>query len=36
MIDAGKGRQLTIGDLAARSLPVRLRDAAARLLLPYL
>jgi cardiolipin synthase len=36
MIDAGKGRQLTIGDLAERSLPVRLRDAAARLLLPYL
>ena len=36
MIDAGKGRPLTGEDLAARSLPVRLRDAAARLLLPYL
>jgi len=27
---------LTSQDLAARSLPVRLRDAAVRLLLPYL
>ena len=35
-IDAGKGCELTREDLAARSLPVRLRDAAARLLLPYL
>jgi cardiolipin synthase len=31
-----RGEALTRADLAARSLPVRLRDAAARLMLPYL
>jgi cardiolipin synthase len=36
MIDTGEGCPLTVAVLAARSLPVRLRDAAARLLLPYL
>ena len=36
MIAAGKGRPLTLEDLATRSLLVRLRDAAVRLLLPYL
>jgi cardiolipin synthase len=35
-IEAGKGRALTLADLERRSLPVRLRDAAVRLLLPYL
>jgi len=33
---AKMGRRLTREDLRARSLPVRLRDAAVRLLLPYL
>jgi cardiolipin synthase len=32
----GRGAPLTKGDLDARILPVRLRDAAARLMLPYL
>ncbi len=36
MIEAHKGRALTETTLDARSLPVRLRDAAGRLLLPYL
>ncbi len=31
-----RGRKLTERDLAARKLPIRLRDAAARLMLPYL
>jgi cardiolipin synthase len=35
-IDRRMTRQLTQADLDARALPVRLRDAAARLLLPYL
>jgi cardiolipin synthase len=35
-IDANKGRPLTMEELDRRSLPVRLRDAAVRLLLPYL
>ena len=36
MVDAAKGRPLTLEELGRRSLPVRLRDAAVRLLLPYL
>ncbi len=35
-MDAIRGPRLTQHDLDARSFPVRLRDAAARLLLPYL
>jgi cardiolipin synthase len=35
-IDADKGRPLVLEDLERRSLPVHLRDAAVRLLLPYL
>ncbi|MEN3977017.1 phospholipase D-like domain-containing protein [Emcibacter sp. SYSU 3D8] len=31
-----RARTLTAGELAGRSLPVRLRDAATRLMLPYL
>jgi cardiolipin synthase len=31
-----RGGELTLAELASRSLPMRLRDAAARLLLPYL
>ena len=38
IIDAkiAKARKLSYGELAARPVPVRLRDAAARLLMPYL
>jgi cardiolipin synthase len=36
MIDARKGRRLTLPELDGRPLPERLRDAAVRLLLPYL
>ena len=38
MIDVriGRARRIPTADLAARPLPLRLRDAAARLLLPYL
>jgi cardiolipin synthase A/B len=35
-IEDAKGRELLQAELDARSLPVRLRDASARLLLPYL
>lgn len=35
-MDESRGRPLTLDDLKAVSLVVRLRDAAARLLLPYL
>ena len=31
-----RGSELTQADLDARTLPVRLRDAGARLMLPYL
>jgi cardiolipin synthase len=31
-----KGAEITLAALKARSLPIRLRDSAARLLLPYL
>ncbi|TCZ66071.1 phospholipase D-like domain-containing protein [Roseicella aquatilis] len=34
-IRAARGRRLRAGDLARRGLPVRLRDAALRLALPY-
>ena len=36
LISAQQGRQISTTQLNARSLPVRLRDAAARLMLPYL
>jgi cardiolipin synthase len=36
MIEANKGHPLTTEDLVARALPIRLRDAAVRLMLPYL
>ena len=36
VIDSRKGDRLTSEFLAARTLPVRLWDAAMRLLLPYL
>jgi len=36
MMAAREGVPLTADMLDARSLPVRLRDAAVRLLLPYL
>jgi cardiolipin synthase len=36
MIDARRGRRLTLPELDGRPLPVRLRDSAVRLLLPYL
>jgi cardiolipin synthase len=32
----GRGFELTQADLDDRSLPVRIRDAGARLMLPYL
>ncbi|MCE4224456.1 cardiolipin synthase [Methylobacterium sp. C25] len=35
-IQSKQATQLTLADLDARALPVRLRDAAVRLLLPYL
>jgi cardiolipin synthase len=31
-----QSRRITAADLARRSLPIRLRDNAARLMLPYL
>jgi cardiolipin synthase A/B len=36
VIEAAKGRCLTESDITGRSLPVKLRDAGVRLLLPYL
>ncbi len=36
VIDVGRGRRLTVADLDARPLPVKLRDAAIRLALPYI
>jgi cardiolipin synthase len=36
LMDKNRGRRLDRADLQARRLPVRLRDAGARLLLPYL
>ncbi len=35
-VTAHRGERLTIDAIAARSLPVRLRDAAVRLMMPYL
>jgi cardiolipin synthase len=35
-IERRQGNALTLAELAARSLPIRLRDSAVRLLLPYL
>ena len=36
VVAAGQGRRIAARDIAARPLPVKLRDALARLLLPYL
>jgi cardiolipin synthase A/B len=36
IMNSSRGRALTMEELDARPLPVRLRDAAARLFLPYL
>jgi cardiolipin synthase A/B len=36
LMEHSRGRPLTQAALAARRLPVRLRDAGARLMLPYL
>ena len=36
IIDARRGQRLTVADLDARPLPVKLRDAAIRLALPYI
>jgi cardiolipin synthase len=36
MMERSRGPELTQADLDARSLPVRIRDAGARLMLPYL
>ena len=36
LITAQQGRQISAEELRVRSLPVRIRDAAARLMLPYL
>ncbi len=36
LMDGARGLELTQADLDARSLPVRIRDAGARLMLPYL
>jgi cardiolipin synthase len=36
LIASKQGRRITAALLARRNLPVRLRDGAARLLLPYL
>ncbi len=36
IIQRNQQRRLTLADLTRRSLPVRLRDSAARLMLPYL
>ncbi len=35
-VEASRGTRLTVEAIAARSLPVRLRDAAVRLMMPYL
>jgi cardiolipin synthase len=36
VIDARRGRPLTVKDLDARPLPIKLRDAAMRLAMPYI
>ena len=36
IIDERRGKRLTVADLDGRSLPVKLRDAAIRLALPYI
>jgi len=36
LISAQQGRRISAAQLNARSLPVRIRDGAARLMLPYL
>jgi hypothetical protein len=36
LISAQQGRRVSAAQLNARSLPVRIRDGAARLMLPYL
>jgi cardiolipin synthase len=36
LISAQQGRRVSLAQLNARSLPVRIRDGAARLMLPYL
>jgi cardiolipin synthase A/B len=36
LMERARGSELTQADLDARSLPVRIRDAGARLMLPYL
>jgi cardiolipin synthase A/B len=36
LISAQQGRRISAAQLNARSFPVRIRDAAARLMLPYL
>ena len=36
LITAQQGRQISPAELLGRSLPVRMRDGAARLMLPYL
>jgi cardiolipin synthase A/B len=36
ILEDARGSELTQGELDARSLPVRIRDAGARLMLPYL
>jgi cardiolipin synthase A/B len=36
LMERASGSELTQADLDARSLPVRIRDAGARLMLPYL
>ena len=36
LISAGQGKRISMAQLDARSLPERLRDGAARLMLPYL
>lgn len=36
LVEARKGSRITANDLAARALPIRLRDAAVRLMLPYI
>jgi cardiolipin synthase len=36
LISAQQGRRISAAQLDARSLPVRIRDGAARLMLPYL
>jgi cardiolipin synthase A/B len=36
LVKANQSRRLELKEISARSLPVRIRDAGARLLLPYL